>query len=429
MRVLFRALLVMGAVAIVYRLHGHGAANAPTPTVQTSDVPPSRYVASRAAPTAQPQTVTFAPAATDAYRGVVIDGETGKPVEDVQVMLCRGIKDGHPACADSIASADTDESGRFEIERPDEPVGALVVDDDDYAPAIVQSPVGLSRVELWPSARVTGHVVDGKGNPVTGARVGWMLPGAELRLDASSETDESDGYFRIDRLPAGEVMLYAISGDHHTTTARLSLGRGERRNLELVMDDAEPLKVRGLVQDRTGRQLAFVQVTIEARSDLSAPDADALLAADQRRNVSSDIDGEFEVDFHSPGPHQLSFWAWDKDTGDLLAEAQVTASADPPVIKIPVWDPNVVVCHLEGDDGQTEPFTEYRFSYTLAGEEESGGAVAMGMMGGGNKGKDQLAFVWPRRIQSIDISLEGQSAAGSVVLRGPLDRCVPRGSR
>src|SRR5262245_43581407 len=179
MRVLFCALLVMGALAIVYQLHGHRAAVAPTPTVQTNDVPPARYVASRAAPGAQ--TVTFAPAASDAYRGVVIDGETGKPVEDVQVMLCRGIKDGHPACADSIASADTDESGRFEIERPEEPVGALVVDDADYAVAVVQSPVGLSRVELWPSARVTGHVVDGKGNPVTGARVGWMLPGAELR--------------------------------------------------------------------------------------------------------------------------------------------------------------------------------------------------------------------------------------------------------
>jgi hypothetical protein len=37
--------------------------------------------------------------------------------------------------------------------------------------------------------------------------------------------------------------------------------------------------------------------------------------------------------------------------------------------------------------------------------------------------------VWPRRINSIDISLEGQSAEGSVVLRGPTDRCVPRGSR
>src|SRR5262249_37619342 len=156
------------------------------------------------------------------------------------------------------------------------------------------------------------------------------------------------------------------------------------------------LRVRGVVQDRNGRPLAFVQVTIEARTDLAAPDADALLAADQRRNVSSDIDGEFEIDFHTPGPHRLSFWAWDKDTGDLLAEAQVTAGADPPVIKIPVWDPNVVACHLEDEAGQTEPFTEYRFSYMLQDQEESGGSIAMGVMGMGTKGNTELDFVWPR---------------------------------
>src|SRR5438552_9637618 len=98
-----------------------------------------------------------------------------------------------------------------------------------------------------------------------------MLPGAQLRLDADGETEEN-GAFQIGRLPAGDVILYAIGGDHHTSTARVSLGRGERRDLELVMDDAEPLHVRGLVQDRTGRPLAFVQVTIEARTELAAPD-------------------------------------------------------------------------------------------------------------------------------------------------------------
>jgi hypothetical protein len=419
MRVLFCALVVLGAVAGVYRLRHPRFEVAPTPTVQNHAEAPPPPIAALAAPHAA--TVAIAPPATDAYRGLVLDGETGKPLENVQVMLCRGVKDGHPACADSIASGDTDERGQFEIERPDEPVGALVVDVDDYAVAVISSPAALSRIELWSQAVVTGHVVDGNGNPVY-ARVGWMLPGAQLRLDTHSES-ESDGSFRTGRLPAGELILYAMSEDHHTAIARLWLSRGEHRDLVLTLDDAEPLHVRGVVQDRTGRPLAFVQVAIEPRHDLAVPDADALLAAHQRRYMGTTIDGEFEIDFHTPGPHRLSFWGWDRDTGDLLAEAEVRASEDPPVIQIPVWDPNIVVCHLEGENGRTEPFSGYQFRYSLQGE------TTFGAMASGGSQNYELAFVWPHQASLIGISLAGETVAGTVELRLPSDRCTPRGSR
>lgn len=433
LRVLFCALLLAGAVVVVYlRPSGGGATGAAASPPATE--PPR--AAPRVVPMAPPRfarEVTIAPPATDAYRGVVIDGTTGEPVEDAQVMLCRGIKDGDPVCADAIASVDTDETGQFEIEKPDEAVGALVVDVDEYAAAVVTSPSARSLIELWPGGRVIGYVVDSKGEPVGGANVGWMLPGAELRLATDDTSGEETGMFVLDRLPPGQVIVYAIA-DHRTAIARLTLGRGDHREVQLVLDDAEPLHVRGVVQDRLARPLAFVQITVEPRSDLLAPDPDALLAAEQTRHLGTDIDGEFEIDFRTPGPHRLTFWAWNRETGDVLAEAQVTASADPKAIKIPIWDPNVVVCTLADDAGAPEPFTQYSYTYSMADDEENGGYIGMGGIStcggcGGPKGHDQLAFVWPRRVSSIEITLEGQSAEGSVTLRGPRDSCAIRGTR
>src|SRR5690348_14914097 len=129
MRVLFRALLLAGAVAVVWHLrHGVATPTAGSPSTGTTggQVAPSVSV-TPVAPPRFARNVTIVAPATDAYRGLVIDGTTGKPVEDAQVMLCRGLKDGHPVCADAIASADTDETGRFEIAKPDEAVVALVV--------------------------------------------------------------------------------------------------------------------------------------------------------------------------------------------------------------------------------------------------------------------------------------------------------------
>src|SRR5262245_59588987 len=127
MRVLFRALLVLGAMVGVYLLRPRGVAPAPVSTPAPRETFAREVTAPAAAREPAIRPATELP---EAYRGVVIDGATGEPVEDAQVMLCRAIKDGHPACADSVASTDTDASGRFLLERPEEPVGALVVDID-----------------------------------------------------------------------------------------------------------------------------------------------------------------------------------------------------------------------------------------------------------------------------------------------------------
>src|SRR5262249_25969721 len=161
---------VLGAMVGVYLLRPRGVASAPVSTPAPRETLAREIVAETAQHPAAIRPATELP---EAYRGVVIDGATGEPVEDAQVRLCRGIKAGHPACADSVASTDTDASGRFLLERPEEPVGALVVDIDGFGTAVVNSPGAVSRVELWPPSVVKVRVVDKQGKPLEGVRVGW----------------------------------------------------------------------------------------------------------------------------------------------------------------------------------------------------------------------------------------------------------------
>jgi hypothetical protein len=427
MRVFVCALILVGAAALVWHLRPHAASSARTGRAVRVELPPASSpirLGEQAEPS-RPAARPTASAPPDAYYGVVVAGATGKPIAEAQVMLCHGLRNGTTPCAESIATAETDDVGRFYLQRPLDAVGALVVEAEDFAAAVVREPAAYSRIELWPPALVTGRVTNAAREPVPDAVVGWVLPGAELRdLPDNRVAVEEDASFELEALPAGEVVLYAMGRDGRTCTLHAVLRSGENREVELVLEDAQTLLVRGVVQDRGGRALAFVRITLDDRIGTGALDADVLLAAARDEDLVTGADGRFELRFRAAGPHQLSFWSSTGADAELLAQATVLAGPDPQPIVIPVWDPNIVVCHLEGEDGRPAPFTDYSYSASRRIHDPDEPPMFMGEMGATSGAHAEVAFVWPGRIELLEVSLGNDSIDGTARLRDPRDPCV-----
>jgi hypothetical protein len=381
------------------------------------------------------------------WRGQVLDGRTGRPVVAVEVDLCGALAEGSPPCDSPLASAETDAQGRFAIElddaddddaddddKDDAPPIALTLDPEGYETTLVtgaefdagRSPEG-ARIVLWPATLVEGRLVASDGHPLADTRVGWMFPGGAPATEWTT-TSEEDGGFVLKGLPPGALIIYAVGADSHTALAQLELARGEKRWVDLRMEEGAPLRVSGRVVDRAGRPLAFVQVTPTLEGAPS--DADAVLAMHESEGVTTSPDGSFEISRHSAGPHHLAAWAWERDTGALLAEVSATASVESTPITVTVWDPDVVVCQLLAPSGAPLAITGYSYSFHLTRQDSEGGEEMLGRGGtgtvAGDGGYPLLAFSWPRGAQSISVELLGDGHHATTTLTDARQSCLLR---
>jgi beta-lactamase regulating signal transducer with metallopeptidase domain/5-hydroxyisourate hydrolase-like protein (transthyretin family) len=176
--------------------------------VQTQAKPPAKAVA-------VPSKDAASQATTVTLRGRCLDYTTKAGMAGVRVRLFK--VEGRTAPIVEAAQAVTDEKGQFEFPdlvppRPENPVDRLVYLIFADAP---DRPIGYGgfwtmqegdplKMEipiLRDMTRVSGTVVNSRGQPVAGAKVaGWAIDGRALPSILAATTD-ADGRFEINRIP------------------------------------------------------------------------------------------------------------------------------------------------------------------------------------------------------------------------------------
>jgi hypothetical protein len=171
-----------------------------------------------------------APAGGAVLRGGVYDMASGKPVSGSRVAL---EKNAGQDQWQTVASADADGFGAFELKKVPAGSWRVVVSADGYAPRVVGYEAFTANtyrelnVELMTEAKLAGTVTDDGGKPVKAAKVrptpmaidgrGYAVPGR-----AEAITNEQ-GKFTITGVPQGyaEVWVSAEGYFHPQAAGRL----------------------------------------------------------------------------------------------------------------------------------------------------------------------------------------------------------------
>lgn len=183
----------------------------------------------------------------------------------------------------------SDANGRFRIELT-WPSGRLVAKANGHAPSEPVSFEGGAEgvvLRLREACRVEGRVLDERGRPVAGARVGVasLFPLRPVSSDAH-------GNFVLDDLPPGPAQLTASDPERSGTyaSASIALAPGHATTCELRFVALDPVRLSGRIT-RAGQPLA-------ARLHWSAPSF--------YRTCESGADGRFELELQSPGEWSVS---------------------------------------------------------------------------------------------------------------------------
>lgn len=196
-----------------------------------------------------------------AIEGVVRDGTTGLPIQDfmVQTFLddteysyraLTGSKSYHgnvirsnlPKWRSYLPQRVHDQLGRFMIDGVK--VGSIRarVLADGYAPATVDFPAVVSgvttgpvEIDVHPSIRVTGSIVDSEGHPVEGAEIYQR----ELRGLISSSMvvaqTQADGSFALDDMNPGAATLSVTHTDFFAGKFNIDVQPTDNEPLQLIL--------------------------------------------------------------------------------------------------------------------------------------------------------------------------------------------------
>jgi len=192
-------------------------------------------------PSGQPLRVVLKKVALATLQGRVVS-VAGEPLAGVTLKTDVTVPTSRTSGIGRISNVSTDTQGRYSITgiRPDATIwvsqpekagykylsGGLVTKQDDkfQVSDIVLVPLGSELV---------GRVVDAEGQPVAGATV--MSPDGDPDVQVSTD---SDGRFRMEGLPPGEVTVVAVQGKR-MGDARVVAGSSPA---QIVLREPEPLK-------------------------------------------------------------------------------------------------------------------------------------------------------------------------------------------
>ncbi len=156
---------------------------------------------------------------------------------------------------------------------------------------------------LGPAARISGRVLDARGDPVAGASVTEKIAfatGFGYITSDSSETD-ADGRFEHE-LRAAETRLYAVKDGHPPSEpVELQVGPGEDID-GLVLRLQESCRVEGRVLDEHGSPVPGAEVQVQGH---------------YVNGVETDAEGWFAIDGLAPGHGTLSAF-----TGEGMTRSQ-----------------------------------------------------------------------------------------------------------
>ena len=150
-------------------------------------------------------------------------------------------------------------------------------------------------LESFPTARLTGRMVDVEGDAVAGFRL-WVLTTAAVR-GALPITGDDRGYFELDEAPAGIVSFDTRSSPRFQITG-VSLPEGGEADVWLVLDWGT-YEMAGEVLDDRGDPVGGARVI------LGWSHAEAGVNSTSSREVRTDAGGRFRFAQLGPGWHVL----------------------------------------------------------------------------------------------------------------------------
>ena len=239
-----------------------------------------------------------------AIEGLVVDAE-GRPLAGIEIRAGEPSRFPLPAAFQLMmlareTPAITGADGRFAV--PDRRQGErldLVVSGDGYVTLAVAGvtapPEEPLEVVLKQSSRVSGRVVDPRGEPIAGASVearaeGLGGSGGGGMSSLNRSRTDADGGFELRAVEPGLVTVAAsATGFQEAQLSGLEAAAGgELRDVELVLRPGA--MVRGTVLDAGGEPVAGARVWISATGE-ERPEAYA----------TTDGDGRFEITGVRPG--------------------------------------------------------------------------------------------------------------------------------
>ncbi len=293
-------------------------------------------------PGQEPAEVIIQLAAGASVAGSVVDAAHA-PVSGAEVHVV--VFGGEAAVSDRTATSDSAGQFRFDHLAPGkatlEARTATGVSAPVHLPLLDGRERGGVELVLAASASIAGRVVDGKGKPLSGARV--LATPAASKVKSSPTTTGGDGTFVLDGLAAGvRHNVQARLDGYPNVFARNVLAPADK--LELVMRSAGG--IRGVVKGAGGARVASFQVQVERYVE-----ADGMVRPGRANARSSD--GRFELDLDAPGQY------------DLVVTADGFAPARPPRVTVPA-------------DGWAEIAVELTAGARVAGRVTSGGQAVAG---------------------------------------------------
>lgn len=228
--------------------------------------------------------------------GVVLDADSGEPVDTIEVVFEQRGKESSAGC---------DANGAYEIELPAGEYNVRAVGQDVIAKAVPRVRIGTAAVqsvnlEVVRLATVRGVVVD-----ETGAGIGDVE--VVLRTDTKASkafpsrgeigfaVSDSDGSFEV-AVPPGTVDLEAAIGDARVFVSVPDVASGGViEGLRIVFSQGG--EVRGVVQLPGGGPAENAEVLLAFRR--------AGTSAFDRRSATTDASGDFLFDKLVPGAYVL----------------------------------------------------------------------------------------------------------------------------
>lgn len=253
-------------------------------------------------------------------RGRVVDGATGAPITAFSVATTpasrgrRGFGGGGGPAAfggGAPSSAQYAEDGSFEVSvAPGS--WSVRATADGYRPADVSNldvDAGETKegveIALRKGGGLTGHVVDGRGNPVPGANVaccgaagggGFGPGGGGAAGSGPSATTDGDGRFQLDGLADGHVTLTVTSGDYVPASR-----------------DVDPAATPDVtISVSTGAEITGAVVSGDSSSPIPGaavslvPEGDSGTTTGAPQNAQSDGNGGFHFDHLAAGRYRLT---------------------------------------------------------------------------------------------------------------------------
>ncbi|HEY2081984.1 MAG TPA: sigma-70 family RNA polymerase sigma factor, partial [Verrucomicrobiae bacterium] len=237
----------------------------------------------------------------------LVDAETAEPLPAAKLYLFYMLNDGGGKVVHSV----TDANGRLGVDLPRAPYRALnmFVTADGHVPMVTT--FGLRRampseytMKIERGVSIGGIVVDGAGQPVPNAKVGFDGPGNDSSLAENIQfgpdttvTTDANGQWSCDMIPKeyDQISVRAKDEEHAETNITVHPAAADANKLVITLPPG--FSVKGIVADSSGNPIAGAKVR------------QVKLNEEGERSTTSDTSGTFEFKAMAAGELMLAVQA------------------------------------------------------------------------------------------------------------------------